>query len=391
MNLTEIHMLQNVAPSNLNRDDTGSPKDTIFGGIRRARLSSQSQKRPVRVYFREALTKIGLLRPEELAIRTRRLQEAISQILLERGSVESEEEAKGLVETVLKGLGLKVKKDGKLEYLLFFKEEAIRKMAERIEANMEAIKAVAASSEKSKTKKKARASFPKELEKTFEPLLVDRRAVDLALFGRMVADRSEFKVDGACQVAHAISTHRVEREFDFYTAVDDLNPSEDSGAGMMGDVEFVSACFYRYGVINLDELLENLGGDKELMVRSVLAFIEAFVKTLPTGKQNSFAAHNPPDFIAVRLSSGDTPRNLANAFIEPVSATQDLNLMQSSVKKLDEYWKAIETAYGAPERHKTLVLNISLAELDYLSSYRCRSFQEILTELETGLNEFMGG
>ncbi len=391
MNLLEIHLLQNVVPSNLNRDDTGSPKDAIFGGMRRARLSSQAQKRPARVYFKKVLTKTGLLKPEELAIRTRRLQETLSRELLEKGSVCSEGEAKELVAAVLNGLGLKVKKDGKLEYLLFFKEEAIHEMAKEIEANRDAIRKITTKSGKSRSKKEAKASFPAELKKTFEPFLLDKRAVDLALFGRMVADRAEFKVDGACQVAHAISTHRVEREFDFYTAVDDLNPSEDAGAGMMGDVEFLSACFYRYADINLDELLENLGGDKELMIRSSLAFIEAFVKTLPTGKQNSFAAHNPPDFIAVRLSTTDAPRNLANAFIEPISATQGKDLMANSVKRLEKYWKTIDMAYGSPDRQKTWVLNISRADLEFLADYNCTRFQDILSGVEVALQEYAGG
>src|SRR6266508_2221569 len=48
MTLIAIHMLQNHAPSNLNRDDNGDPKDALFGGVRRARISSQSLKRSIR-------------------------------------------------------------------------------------------------------------------------------------------------------------------------------------------------------------------------------------------------------------------------------------------------------------------------------------------------------
>lgn len=132
-----------------------------------------------------------------------------------------------------------------------------------------------------------------ELAQALEKVLDGGKAVDLALFGRMVADRPELGVDAAAQVAHAISTHKVDREFDFYTAVDDLNPREEAGAGMMGDVEFYSATLYRYAVVDLKKLLENLQDDRELALKGALAFFKAFALTLPSGKQNSFAAHNP--------------------------------------------------------------------------------------------------
>ena len=43
--IVDVHVLQTVPPSNLNRDDTGSPKSATFGGVRRARVSSQAWKR----------------------------------------------------------------------------------------------------------------------------------------------------------------------------------------------------------------------------------------------------------------------------------------------------------------------------------------------------------
>nr|WP_240030536.1 type I-E CRISPR-associated protein Cas7/Cse4/CasC [Thermus scotoductus] len=86
--------------------------------------------------------------------------------------------------------------------------------------------------------------------------------MDLALFGRMLADRPELGVDAAAQVAHALSTHKVDREFDFYTAVDDLNPKEETGAGMMGDVEFYSATLYRYALVDLEKFPKTCKGTR---------------------------------------------------------------------------------------------------------------------------------
>jgi CRISPR system Cascade subunit CasC len=124
------------------------------------------------------------------------------------------------------------------------------------------------------------------------------------MFGRMVEieggkpfGKLQLGTDAACQVAHAISTHKSGVEFDFYTAVDDLLPHGETGAGMMGTIEFNSACFYRYANVNLEELKKNLGDNENLTVDTFEAFIRASVEAVPTGKQTSMAAQNPPSFI----------------------------------------------------------------------------------------------
>ena len=88
-----------------------------------------------------------------------------------------------------------------------------------------------------------------------------RHSVDIALFGRMVADGADINVDAATQVAHALSVHQVENESDYYTAVDDHKEREDDdlGAGMIGTVEFNSATLYRYAALDVDQLRGNLG------------------------------------------------------------------------------------------------------------------------------------
>lgn len=136
-------------------------------------------------------------------------------------------------------------------------------------------------------------------------------SVDVALFGRMVADDANLNVDAACQVAHAISTHAVATEFDYYTAVDDQNPAEETGAGMIGTIEFDSATLYRYATINVPALLRSLG-DTEATAQAVEAFVRSFATSMPTGKQNTFANRTAPDAVVVMVRP-DRPVNLVGA------------------------------------------------------------------------------
>lgn len=349
MKLLEVHVIQTVAPSNLNRDDTGGPKDALFGGYRRARISSQAQKRAVRVAFKDW----PLLSEEERAVRTRRLMDA----LLGKLSDIPEEQARLAVENALNALGFGVR-EGRTEYLLFLGNYELSRLAELIRNNLEKLSAGPAKGKKG-------AEVDAELKRALERVLDGGKAVDLALFGRMLADRPELGVDAAAQVAHALSTHKVDREFDFYTAVDDLNPKEDTGAGMMGDVEFYSATMYRYAVVNLDQLAANLQGDVELALRGALAFLEAFALTLPSGKQNSFAAHNPPLFLAFRAGVG-LPRNLATAFERPVWSKDGKALSALSVEALVQEWNKFDRAYGPLKPEWKGALNLTEAEVENL-------------------------
>ena len=366
MKRLEIHVIQNVAPANLNRDDTGSPKDAIFGGYRRARLSSQSQKRAVRLAFAD------LLPAEDRAVRTRRLLVKLGEYLAQAGK--SPEEATEVAQVALEGLGLGFK-DKESQYLLFLGNREVERLADAILANWDELAPLAKAGEESRGKKKV--SLPAEVKKALEAVFDGGRAVDLALFGRMLADRAEWNVDAAAQVAHAISTHKVEREFDFYTAVDDLSPEDETGAGMMGDVEFYSATFYRYANLDLGKLQENLQEDDQLAADGVEAFLRAFVETLPSGKQNTFAAHNLPDlvYVVVRESA---PRNLANAFVKPVWSGRD-DLVHASVKALDDYTQKLNKAYGDTSS-KALVLNLSPYKPQHLGQ-EVETFADLVNEV----------
>jgi CRISPR system Cascade subunit CasC len=348
----EFHIIQNFAPSNLNRDDTGSPKDCEFGGFRRARISSQCIKRAIRETFKTE----SLIDRELLASRTKRLVDSIAERLKKKG--QSEDDSKRVAEMLLNGVKLTVKEDGKTQYLLFLGEgeinaiadlcithwDALIKASTPVEQNEQATKKGKGGSKEAK--KAGQEAVPDEIRKAMLAVLDGRRASDLALFGRMLADLPDKNVDAASQVAHAISTNKVSMEFDFYTAVDDLKPEDTQGADMLGTVEFNSACFYRYSNVDLDQLKTNLGGDEELARKTLEAFLRASVAAIPTGKQNSFAAQNPPLFVlAVARRSGLW--SLANAFVKPArpAATGD-DLVTSSIRALDQHWGQIAAMYG---------------------------------------------
>jgi CRISPR system Cascade subunit CasC len=361
--IIEIHALQNFAPSNLNRDDTGAPKDAFFGGTRRARISSQCLKRSVREHFK-GLVEQKVLASDDVACRTKRVLDALTKALVASGKNESEADAKARL--ALAAMELAVKDDGKSEYLLFLGQREIAAVAKVILEKWESIAAPAAApvegKKAGKAKKQAAQNADPELKKALDKVFNGGKALDVALFGRMLADMPEKNQNAACQVAHAISTHAVEREFDFYTAVDDLKPEDTAGADMMGTVEFNSACFYRYAVLDWEKLLSNLQGDKELASKGLRAFLEGFVVAEPTGKQNTFAAHNPPEFVAVSVRRNGAPRNLANAFETGIRVRKDEALTKKSAEELAHKAKALQSAFGGDD--KTYVLNLAKAELD---------------------------
>ncbi len=361
--MIEIHALQNFAPSNLNRDDTGAPKDALFGGSRRARVSSQCLKRAVRQHFKELVEQTALA-SDDVALRTKRVLDALTQSLVEGGRDEAEAAQKARL--ALAAMELSVKEDGKSEYLLFLGKREISNIASIITEKWDSITASKTApvegKKPGKAKKEAAQSADPRLKEALDKVFNGGKALDVALFGRMLADMPEKNQNAACQVAHAISTHAVDREFDFYTAVDDLKPEDNTGADMMGTVEFNSACFYRYAVVDWEKLTENLQNDTELASKGLRAFLEGFIVAEPTGKQNTFAAHNPPEFVAVSVRRNTAPRNLANAFETAVRVRKDESLTKKSAEELVKKAKALQVVYGGEE--ETFLLNITEAKLD---------------------------
>lgn len=356
--LVELHLLQNFAPSNLNRDDTGAPKDCELGGHRRARISSQSIKRAIRQTFKSE----DLLSEEQLAARTKRAAQAVADRLIQRDSSRSAEDAAAVAGALLNSIksGLHNVADGKTQYLLFLGGAELDGAASVAEQYWDALLTAgsalpSAEGEEVATPARGRGrrgagqaapgvSVPPAIRAALIQKLDGRRSADLALFGRMIADLPDQNVDAASQVAHAVSTNRVSMEMDFYTAVDDLKPDDTAGADMLGTIEFNSACFYRYSNVDLAQLRRNLGSE-DLARETLRAFLWASILAIPTGKQNSMAAHNPPSLIlAVAREHGLW--NLANAFVRPIWPGRDGDLVDLSVQALDRYWQALTTMYG---------------------------------------------
>lgn len=383
--IIEMHVLQNFAPSNLNRDDTGAPKDALFGGTRRARVSSQCLKRAVRQHFAD-LVKQEVLMPDDVARRTKRVLEELTKTLVDKGRPEVEAKEKSRL--ALGAMELSVKDDGKTEYLLFLGKRELFRIAgiihERWDSIIPAEAASAEGKKPSKAKKQAAQSADADLKKDLEKIFDGGKAVDVALFGRMLADMPEKNQNAACQVAHAISTHAVEREFDFYTAVDDLKPEDTAGADMMGTVEFNSACFYRYAVVDWHQLVKNLQNDTELALKGLRAFMEGFIVAEPTGKQNTFAAHNPPEFIAVSVRRNAAPRNLANAFEAAIRAKRDESLTRKSAEELLKKATTLQNAFGGTEN--TFVLNLVEARLDGFGT-KVSELKELLDQIVSSVQE----
>lgn len=293
-----------------------------------------------------------------------------------------EPESAKLATEVFKALGIKLKaprakKDAEEEvgndvstYLVFLSSLQLRQLAEY---------AVERAANDEKPKKR-------EIEK----LLNRNHSVDLALFGRMVADDAAVNVDASCQVAHAISTHSVENEFDFFTAVDDVKSQDqaetDAGAGMMGTVEFNSSTLYRYATINLDMLRENLGSD-DATVRAVDAFAQAFVKAMPTGKQNTFANRTLPEAIYVSVRD-DQPVSLVGAFENAVTSREDTGFLAPSVSRLVKEAADIEDAYGVkPHAQFTCGVGDSREQLRQIQEPV--AFPQLVSDLDNLVTELL--
>lgn len=372
--LLELHILQNFAPSNLNRDDTGSPKTCEFGGYRRARISSQAIKRAIRREF-----DVSHLVPEEQrAIRSKRFVERIAEGLVRTGR--PADLAPGVAEAGLALLDIALAKDNKTQYLLYLGAAEVDRIVAFCDAQWEPL-AAAATAEKKSAKKGAQDEGAKKLAKELQTALDGGRAADLALFGRMLADLPERNIDAASQVAHAISTHQVSSEFDYYTAVDDLKPEDTAGADMIGTVEFNSACYYRYANVDLAQLKKNLGGDEALAEATVRAFLVASRDAIPTGKQNSFAARNAPSFIMTVVRPAGA-WSLANAFVNPVRPSGH-GIIANSMTALDKHWGELTSVYGAPTGASIAFVATGEAELANLGAARVATFNELLERTVT--------
>lgn len=379
----DIHALQTLPPNNINRDDTGAPKTATFGGVPRQRVSSQAWKKAMREDFKNYLD------PSELGVRTKRVIEKIALRAAELQGVEDPDRANPEHREVLVAAGQKAEalltkagfkpaakklrknatEEQKLDaifselgYLLFLSEQQITRIAEAVNAH------------EGETWSKKQAA----------ELVDTAHSVDVAMFGRMVADEPAYNVDASVQVAHAIGISASEPEFDYFTAVDDMNTmDEESGAGMIGTVTFTSSTLYRYANINLDGLTANLGS-AEMARRAVDAFIKAFITSMPTGKQNTFANTTLPEAVIVAVRD-DRPVSWANAFEEPVGQGEEGGRRRAAARRLAVEASQLTAMYDAPARRTWVIAGPAMAEeLTALGEVvnRTELLEELADELE---------
>jgi len=348
MELIELHILQSFPVTCLNRDDVGAPKSALFGGVQRARVSSQSWKRAIREMARE-------LQPSLFSgTRTRYVIRDLRKRFAEAGL--SEPEARGLAEATADALGkLDNVEAGSVKTLLYFSPSEMQNV---VSAVLESDFAAALSrcldtsdlEKTSKESEKARAELVKACEKPAKELKkAVKDAADISVFGRMVADDQSLTVEGVGLFSHALSTHHAVNEVEFFSAVDDKTDVslQGAGAGHIGTLEFNSACYYRYVGVNLDMLRddEHLGHLTEDERKTVLGtVVRSAVLAVPGARKNSMFGFNPPAFV-LGLRRRGHPLSLINAFEEPVRA-QGEGYIQPSIKALRRHLEGLRAVYG---------------------------------------------
>lgn len=375
----DIHALQTLPPSLINRDDTGAPKSAIFGGVPRQRVSSQSWKRAIRNYFEKNVD------PEFVGDRSKRLPEKIAKLVENHDGWDSKRAIKQ-VSDLFKAAGISTEVDSKrikeleksdaedkeelikeasyprTKYLIFLSPQQIdRAVRAIVDADGEKIK-------------KAEA----------KEILDTQHSVDMAMFGRMIADDAAFNVDAAVQVAHALGIHSSAPEFDYFTAVDDLaEDGEETGAGMIGTVQMMSSTLYRFATVNVAGLTKNLDSEENAK-QAAVQFVDAFIKSMPTGKINSFANHTLPELVYVTVR--DTrPVSLVTAFEEPVQATDDKNLRLAGAEALAKEEREFEENYGLKPL-AAFAVGVSVARAPFADIAETVALPELADRLAAALN-----
>lgn len=330
----DVHALQTVPPSCVNRDDTGTPKTAVYGGVQRSRISSQAWKHVIREKFMKDFSS------EKMGYRTKRVVDLLASEIkhLDHGVQNPEALAKkALVNAkLMKSSNKKTDDSGDdsetaddNKTMVFISKKQISALAGLI----------------IKADKKGEKEDTKGKNNKYIQALKDNPSIDIALFGRMVAAEPSLNYDAAVQVAHSISTHVASTEYDYFTAVDDCLSDEEAGAGHLGTLEFNSSTQYRYATINASVLFANLGNDGKETADAICEFIDAFITSMPTGKQNSYANRTLPDDVYVTVRY-DQPVNLSGAYEKPVTTDQE-GYLKGSEERLVEYAEKVYSMYAS--------------------------------------------
>jgi CRISPR system Cascade subunit CasC len=351
MKLIELHILQSFPVSCLNRDDVGAPKSATFGGVPRARLSSQCMKRAIREYAQDNLpearfggdrTKL-IVRPLADALASHGI--ADEKVAMEHASYIADKLAKLDAKSVKDG------QDSQVGTLTFLAPSEIDSIGQKVAA-------LVSSNPNAKDYEKKLDQFAKAAG------LMD--AADIALFGRMAASMPSLTLEGAAMFSHALSTHKTENDLDFFSAVDDRKPKgDDAGAGMIGTLEFNAAVYYRYAAINVDLLFDadHLGKlNSEERSQVVAAFIKATVMAVPGARKNSMNASVPPSCVLGLYKAAGQPVQLINAFEKPIRGNGS-GLVAASIKEMTDHHQQLKTTWGIETTTEVLVPEDSLATL----------------------------
>lgn len=395
----ELHIIQSVPVACLNRDDLNSPKTAVFGGVQRARVSSQSWKRAIREMAKEIATeeKSNLFSGD----RTRRMVYTIKKRLAEKGIAETAavaiaEQVADIVET----LDSKVDSEGykKIKTVMFFSKSEYDAIADAIATSEDVKKSVVAldkavSEKNDKDREKALKAMGKILEKGAISKAIKsaqlKDAADIALFGRMVANDPSLKIDGASMFAHILSTHKADNEIDFFAAVDDLNKDE-SGAAMTSTLEFNSATYYRFAALNLDELAkdDHLGDivkdgttirSVETRKQVVKIFLKATINAIPSARKTTMNGNTLPVYVLGVVREKGHPIQLVNAFETPVPRTEK-GFAVESVNRMNIEYSDIKDTWGIDSVFAKAVVKGSLKKQvkEHLGSIETCSLDTLL-------------
>jgi len=328
----QLHLLTSYPPSNLNRDDLGRPKSAIMGGVPRLRVSSQSLKRAWRMseVFEKAVH-------GQRGTRTKAKGVEIYQALITKGVEETQAHtwAKQIAEKFGKAKKVKEKKDADAKTTKAPADLEIEQLAHFSPQECEAIEQLTHT-----LAKENRAPTDDELKNL---LTAKHKSPDIALFGRMLASSPDKNMEAACQVAHAITVHKVQVEDDFFTAVDDLNNGQDDlGAGHMGETEFGAGVFYLYICLDKTLLSKNLQHDETLVKQTLQGLLQAATTIAPTGKQNSFASRARASY-ALAEKGDQQPRSLAVAYLNPIYGQ---TLLATAIAELKTNRDNMNAVYG---------------------------------------------
>jgi CRISPR system Cascade subunit CasC len=373
----EIHILQSFPPANLNRDENGMPKSTVFGGRSRARISSQCQKRAARLFYH----KYSNLDNSLFARRSKDWSSEIAKELEKQGIAKAQAElaatcAISVFTEKKEAKGKSKKKDEKKKTTenedkpeksdtsLFLGNAEFQGILTFLTANWQQIETDISGKDLALSK-----NLIDGIKGTVE---LKAKPGDVALFGRMMANLPSGKVDAAVQVAHAVGVNALEQEFDFFTAVDELAKPDSVGADHLGEMGFNSSTYYRFAVLDTRQLIHNLG-DEQGAKEVAKAFADAFIKAVPTGHQSQCAHHTIPSMAMIVVRSGQ-PISLVDAFEKPVRASHNSSLLESSVEQLGLHWQYMIEMYGDYTlEHVGIVCPKFVDKLSSLKKYNVQS------------------